>query len=317
LTLIEPKGGELTAGRIFDVLKRVRAENVWLANFSSTNTKEAYKRSVASFIATMSIEEPEELYAATQAHVIAWRSAMEQAGLSQASIANRLSALSSLFKHLTDRQLAVQNPVSGVRRPKTGNGGLGGGKTPALTAKQVRDMLDAPDVSKLQGLRDRALLHIFFYVGTRCSEPTNLKVKDFRFDQEYRILDLTIKGNKRNTVAINPVCAQAISEYLEASGHGDQPDDFLFQPVQNGKPGQPLSRMQIYRLFDKYAGKAGLPTGVYPHVGRATMITHAYANKVAGEDIQRTVGHASITTTEGYNQTAVKHRESASLKMGF
>ena len=317
LDLIEPKNDQLTTGRIFDMLTEIRAENVWLANFSSDNTRDAYKRAVGSFIATIGLETPDELYSVSQAHVIAWRSSMEKAGLSQASIANRLSALSSLFRHLTDNQLATQNPVSGVKRPKTGNGGIGGGKTPSLSAQQVRDMLDAPDVSKLQGLRDRALLHVFFYVGTRCSEPTKLKVKDFRFDQEFRILELTVKGNKKNTVAINPVCAQAISEYLDAAGHGDQPDSFLFQPVQNGRADKPISRTQVYRLFEKYAVLAGLPAGVYPHVSRATMITHAYANKVAGEDIQRTVGHASITTTEGYNQTAVKHRESASLKMGY
>lgn len=60
-----------------------------------------------------------------------------------------------------------------------------------------------------------------------------------------------------------------------------------------------------------------LPAGVYPHVASATMITEAYEAGVQGEDIQRTVGHASITTTEGYNHTAKKHRQSASLIMGY
>lgn len=299
------------------MLNNIRAENVWLANFSSLNTREAYKRSVASFIATIGINDPDELYSVSQAHVIAWRSAMEEAGLSQASIANRLSALSSLFRHLTDQQLAVQNPVSGVKRPKTGNAGIGAGKSPALSRKQVRAMLDAPDSKTLQGLRDRALLHVYFYTGARCSEPGRLKVKDMRFDREYTVLDLTIKGNKRNTIAIHPECVLAIREYLEVAEHAENPDALLFQPVKNGKPGQPLTRVQFYRLFDKYARLAGLPVGVYPHVARATMITEAYEAGVQGEAIQRTVGHASITTTEGYNHTAKKHRESASLKMGY
>ncbi len=317
MTLIEPKHGELATGRVFDVLKNIRAENVWLANFASQNTRQAYKRAVASFIATIGIETPDELYGISQAHVIEWRSAMERSGLSQASIANRLSALSSLFKHLTDNQLAVQNPVTAVKRPKTGNAGIGAGKSPSLTRKQVRAMLDVPNTKTLQGLRDRALLHIYFYTGARCSEPGRLKIKHVRFDRDYTVLDFTIKGNKHNTVAIHPECAKAIREYLEVAGHGDNPESFLFQPVKNGKPAQSITRIQFYRLFDKYARAAGLPEGVYPHVARATMITEAYIAGVQGEAIQKTVGHASITTTEGYNHTVTKHRESASLKMGY
>jgi site-specific recombinase XerD len=190
---------------------------------------------------------------------------MEKAELSQASIANRLSALSSLFKHLTDAGLVSQSPVSGVKHPKTGNAGVGAGKSPALTRKQVQSMLNVPDTKTLQGLRDRALLHIYFYTGARCSEPDRLKVKDMRFDREYTVLDLTIKGNKRNTIAIHPECVMAIREYLEVAKHSENPETFLFKPVKNGKAGQALTRIQFYRLFDKYARLAGLPAGVYPH----------------------------------------------------
>ena len=321
LSLIEPKSGDLVTGRIFELLQDVRAENLWLANFASENTREAYKRAVASFIATIGIEDADELYSVTQAHVIAWRTAMEQAGLSQASIANRLSALSSLYRHLTDQRLALQNPVSGVKRPKTGNAGIGAGKSPALTRKQVRALFEAvheaPRTPDLQKFRDSALLHIYFYTGARCSEPGRLKIKDFRFDREYSVLDFTIKGGKRNTVAIHPECAETVRSYLNASDHGIDPETWLFQPIKNGKVGASLTRNQFYHLFDKYARLAGLPEGVYPHVARATMITEAYEAGATGEAIQRTVGHSSITTTEGYNHTAKKHRESASLKMGY
>ncbi len=315
--LIEGKKGNLANHDAFDVLANIRSENVWLANFSSQNTRDAYQRSVASFIATIGINSPDELYQVKQAHVLAWRAALEKADLSQATIANRLSALSSLYKHLTDEQLTPNNPVAGVRRPKTGNAGIGAGKSPTLSKRQVRLMLDAPDVNTIQGLRDRALLHIYFYVGARCSEPANLKVKDFGYDAEFPILNLTIKGNKTNTVAINLECAKAIREYLDQSGHGIDANAYIFQPVKNGKTGTPISRVQFYKLFDRYARKAGINASAYPHMARATMITAAFEVGCSGEAIQRTVGHASITTTEGYNHTATKHRESASLKVGY
>jgi integrase/recombinase XerD len=315
--LIAFKKGDLESHVAFDVLANVRSENVWLANFSSQNTRDAYQRSVASFIATIGINSPDELYEVKQAHVLAWRASMEKSDLSQATIANRLSALSSLYKHLTDEQLTPSNPAAGVRRPKTGNAGIGAGKSPTLSKRQVRLMLDTPDTNTIQGLRDRALLHIYFYVGARCSEPANLKVKDFGYDAEFPILNLTIKGNKTNSVAINLECAKAIREYLDLSGHSVDANAYIFQPVKNGKPDTPLSRVQFYRLFDRYARKAGIEIRAYPHMARATMITAAFEVGCSGEAIQRTVGHASITTTEGYNHTATKHRESASLKVGY
>lgn len=315
--LIELSQDELTTGRVFDLLQTVRAENKWLANYSSANTRDAYKRAVGSFIATLDVRSPEELYRADQAHVIAWRTSMEQAGLSQATIANRLSALSSLYRVLTDERLALSNPVTGVRRPKTGNGGIGSGKSPTLTKQQVRAMLDAPDQKTAKGLRDRALLHVYFYTGARCSEPGKLRVKDLSFDREYTTLAFTIKGGKTNTIAIHPECHRALVEHLERAGIQAQPEAYMFTAMYNGKPGAHLSRKQCWTLFDHYARKAGLPEGVFPHVARSTFITQAFESGVAGEAIQRTVGHSSITTTEGYNHTAVKHRDSASLKMGF
>ena len=84
--------------------------------------------------------------------------------------------------------------------------------------------------------------------------------------------------------------------------------------MYNGRPGQPISRVRCYSLFQKYAKLPGLPEIPYPHVARATMITHAYEAGLQGEDIQRTVGHASITMTEGYSHTAKQHRKSRKLR---
>ena len=315
--LIEVTAGELDTNPAFASLSDVRAESVWLANFSSLNTRAAYQRAVGSFIATVGIATPDDLYSVKQAHVLAWRASMEDAGLSQASIASRLAALSSLYRHLTDLQLTPSNPVAGVRRPKTGNAGTGAGKSPTLSKRQVRAMLDAPDTKALQGLRDRALLHVYFYAGARCTEPTLLKVRDFTYDNEFPILKFTIKGNKANTVAINLECAAAIRAYLDQAPHSRDPEAYLFQAHKRGKPGQPLDRSTVFYHFRRYAAKAGIGVAVFPHMARATMITAAYEAGATGEAIQRTVGHSSITTTEGYNHTAKKHRDSASLKLGY
>jgi len=307
----------LELARAYDMLTEVSEPSLWLANYAQ-NTQRTYGQAVAQFISAMGIQSYEELYGITQAHVIAWRDQLKAQGLSNTSVTARLSALSSLFKHLADKQLCKSNPVSGVRYPHKGHNGLGSGKTPTLTSRQVRAMLEAPDPGSLQGLRDRAILHVFFYTGGRCSEPGALKVRDFRMDREYWVLDMTIKGQKTNTVAIHTECQIAIHRYLQASGHGQELSAPLFLAVKKGKNfGQALSSRQFFRLFMKYARIAGLPQQVSPHSARATFITEAYEAGIAGEDIQRTVGHSSITTTEGYNHTVQRHRKSASFGVNY
>ena len=71
--------------------------------------------------------------------------------LDRATVAAKLSALSSLYKALADERLCAINPVSAVKRPKTGNGGLGSGKTPGLDRTNVCAMLDAPNTDTLLG----------------------------------------------------------------------------------------------------------------------------------------------------------------------
>ena len=307
----------------------VPEEAVWLANFPSPRTRMTYKNAVAEFINVHDLTTAEELYAVTPAHVVAWRDALTKQGASPRTIANRLSALSSLFKHLCDRQLAKDNPVAAIKRPKVASHHV---ETAALSRAQVRTLLDAPlaaletlgprvnrDQARLQALRDRALMAVFFYTGCRVSEPAQLRVRDFHQDQGYMVLDFTVKGGKRNRVAIHPECQAALTDYLAEAGHGDERDAYLFQSVKSGRAvaGKPLLRQTIDAVFRKHAKAAGLPAGITPHSARATFITEALSHDHAAEAVQRTVGHASITTTLAYDKRDNHPRKSASFAVRY
>ena len=90
-----------------------------------------------------------------RSHVIDWRKDMEKRKLSPASIRHKLSALSSLFDYLCERNAVLGNPIDGVKRPMA-NGNEG--STPALGDRQARKLLDAPPVDTIKGIRDRAIL---------------------------------------------------------------------------------------------------------------------------------------------------------------
>jgi site-specific recombinase XerD len=152
--LIVPDARGLTRAQ-FDRLAELPPEEEWLANIGTNTTRRAYKADVAEFIRFTGLAGYGELRAITRAHVITWRKDMERRELEASTQRRKLSALSSLFDYLCERNAVAGNPVDGVERPKA-NGNEG--NTPALGAQQARRLLDAPSANTLKGVRDRAIL---------------------------------------------------------------------------------------------------------------------------------------------------------------
>ena len=99
-------------------LTELPEEAVWLANFVSPRTQRTYQAAVQGFIAFHGLRSSDELRTIGQSHLIAWREYLIQSGASPRTVRNRLAAVSSLFRHLCERQVAARNPVTGVQRPR-------------------------------------------------------------------------------------------------------------------------------------------------------------------------------------------------------
>lgn len=289
-------------------------EAVWLANFVSSQTRRTYQAAIRSFIAFHGFQNWEQLRAVNQSRLIAWREHLMQSGASPRTVQNRLAAVSSLFRHLCDRQASVRNPAIGVKRPRVGTHRV---EAMALSPEQVRRLLQAPSPDTLQGLRDRAMLHVLFYTGCRISEVTTLHIKDFFEDAGYWVLDFTLKGGRRNRVAIHPELQLALRAYLAQSGYGAERESPLFRATRQRECYSPLTTRQISKRFHYYAQAAGLPPGVTPHSARATFITEALDRKCPIEAVQAGVGHRHIATTQMYDKRKLHYRESASFVIQY
>ena len=295
-------------------LAQVPAESVWLANFVSARTRESYRNAVREFVSFVQINSPDDLRQTTQAHIIAWRDRLIAGGASPRTVRSRLSAISSLFKHLCEQGTATRNPTLGVRRPHVDSHQV---QSQVLTPGQVRAMLDAPDTSTLKGKRDAAIMHILFYCGCRISEVCSLKVKDFHEDAGYWVLDFTVKGGKQNRIAIHQECQLTIQRYLDAAGHSQDKTAPLIRGVIKDHHDKGIKRRRVDCIFHKYAKLTNLPKGVTPHSARATFITQAMTAGCPIEAVQRSVGHARINTTQMYDKRSVNHRESASFAVRY
>ena len=99
-------------------IEEISEEIIWLENFTSKATKKTYKATVKKFCSMFEIKNVDQLRSVTSMHIIKFRDEMKAAGEKNASINNRMSGLSSLFKHLIERQIIKSNPVYGVKAMK-------------------------------------------------------------------------------------------------------------------------------------------------------------------------------------------------------
>src|SRR5579863_3015978 len=223
----------------FGQLADVPPELEWLANITNLKTRRAYKIDVSEFSAFTGLREPAQLRTITRAHVIAWRKSLEARHLTPASIRRKLSALSSLYDYLCERNAVLGNPVDGVKRPAA-NGNEG--STPALGDAQARRLLEAPPPDTLKGVRDRAILATLLYHGIRREELCLLRLRDMQSRQGVMHLRIKGKRDKVRYVPIHALVQRLIEEYLEIGKHGGGIDfDLegpLFRPVANNRTGK-------------------------------------------------------------------------------
>lgn len=305
----------------FQGLADVPPEVEWFANLDNPNTRRAYQRDVRDFQTFLGIQAPHEFRLVTRAHIIRWRDALKERGLSPATRRRKLAAVSSLFNYLCDQNAIPMNPVSGVKRP---NEGAQEGKTPAMSEEQAGRLLAAPSATSLKGKRDRAILATLLYHGIRREELVTLKVKDLHQREGVPTFRIYGKGAKVRYLPVAPLALRLIDAYLIDAGHRADLEGPLFRPVRNNTTGtlnKPLHPDSVYHdVVRYYARKIGLDAemvGFCVHACRATAITNALSHGSEMAEVQEWAGHSQITTTRRYDRRHLKPENSPSYKVAY
>jgi site-specific recombinase XerD len=309
-------GGMLGEAR-FHQLAAVPAELEWFANLDNPQTRRAYRGDISEFMAFIGMTMPEQFRGITRAHVLAWRQSLEQRGLNGASIRRKLSALSSLYEYLCDRQAVIHNPVRGVKRPAVDTYE---GKTPALADDQARQLLDAPDSTTGKGKRDRAILAVLLYHGLRRAEVCLLDVGDLQERRGVKHLRVQGKGGKLRYVPLHPAAAARIEDYLVHAGHAGEKTSALFRALHNPGAGGRLSDKGVYSNVVVHYGRPLKLTDLPlfgPHVMRATAVTNALEHGADIAKVQEWLGHANIQTTRVYDRRQTRAEDSPTFKVAY
>jgi integrase/recombinase XerD len=260
----------------------------------SANTVEAYMHDVQKLYQFfLSRSEEKELSTITSNDLKDFLIWVNELGMLPPTQARVLSGLKAFFKYLVLENLILIDPSALLESPKTSR------KLPdTLNILEINSMIDAIDLSRPEGMRNKAMLEILYGCGLRVSELTGLKISNLYLDIDF--IKILGKGNKERLVPIGSDAIKFLSLFInEIRIHiAVKPgkEDFVFL----NKRGNPISRVMVFLIIKDLAEKAGIKKNISPHTFRHSFATHLIEGGADLRAVQEMLGHESITTTEIY-----------------
>ena len=209
------------------------------------------------------------------------------------SRARLISTLKGFFNYLVLEDILVTSPMELIELPKIGR------KLPdTLSTKEIDRLIDAIDLHKEGGERNRAMLEMLYSCGLRVSELVGLQLSDLFFDEGF--IRVTGKGNKQRFVPIDKRTIGIVNLYINYV-RVHQPEVKPFQDTLFlNRRGKQLTRAMVFTVIKNLASDINLEKNISPHTFRHSFASHLLQNGADLRSIQTMLGHESITTTEIY-----------------
>ena len=172
-----------------------------------------------------------------------------------------------------------------------------------ISVDELSRLIQGPDTSTEQGLRDRALLELFFSTGLRVSELCSLN-RDLDLSRDE--FSIRGKGEKIRVVFLSDGAKEIIKKYLSARKDMDEPLFIQMSYNTSDEGSKRLTTRSVERIVKKYAIKAGISKKVTPHVLRHSFATDLLSNGADIRSVQMMLGHANIATTQIYTHITDK-----------
>lgn len=212
-----------------------------------------------------------------------------------------LSAIRSFFRYLA-REEILDNPAPrAVRTPK-----LPRNLPRPLSIRDAdRTLIHAAERDKENetdgwlAARDVALLTLLYGGGLRISEALSLKRKDAPLGDSMVIVG---KGRKERVVPVLPKVRDAIDAYIAQRPSANSADEPLFL----SRRGKPMSAREAQALMQRLRSGLGLSERATPHALRHSFASHLLDGGADLRSVQELLGHASLSTTQGYTQIETK-----------
>ena len=284
----------------------------WLAYLTverqlAAKTAEAYQRDISQFLAFFAghlnrLPDMKQLLALQARDVRAFLAARRREGVGSRSLARTLSALRMFYKFLERRGYGKNDAIRAVALPKLPHSVPKPLTAPKATALVDGADIDAGDAAEWVIARDTAVLALLYGSGLRISEALALTRREAPIKGR-DMLRVTGKGSKTRVVPVLPIVREAVERYLALCPLKQGSDEPLFVGVR----GKQLSPRIIQLRIARARIVLGLPETATPHALRHSFATHLLGAGADLRAIQELLGHASLSTTQGYTEVDRAH----------
>ena len=257
----------------------------------SPNTLDGYRRDLTA-LASWADANGHDLLRLGAEDIRAFVAAEHRRGLSPKSLQRRLSAVRSFYRWLLKNGRIAASPAAAIRAPKAPR------KLPqVLDPDEAKVLVEVPTDVPL-GLRDRALLELFYSSGLRLSELCALRWRDLDLDDG--LVTVLGKGNKQRSVPVGSHARNALTAWRADTGAGND------APVFPGRHG-PITPRAVQLRLRQLAQRQGLFKRVHPHLLRHSFASHVLESSGDLRGVQELLGHADIATTQIYTHLDYQH----------
>ncbi|GAA4469538.1 tyrosine-type recombinase/integrase [Novipirellula rosea] len=279
-------------------------DEFFFAKVRSPHTRRAYLRSINRFLGWCD-EQSLELKHVSPADVGQF---MDSLDLAVSSKKQSLAAIRHFFDGMVNRHAVILNPAASVRGERYS---VVEGKTPEITVKQARVLLQSIDATDVVGLRDKAIISILIYTAARVGAVSKLRVKNLYDSGDQYCLHFDDKGGKSREIPVRHDLQNLLFAYLQRAdlqlGHNDTRPLFTTCMRKTKElTMRPMTAGDIGRMVKRRMAACGLPRRLSPHSFRVTTITDLLEQGVPLEDVQNLAGHADPRTTRLYDRRKKK-----------
>lgn len=217
--------------------------------------------------------------------------------LSKISIARKLATVRSFYMFLSRQQLVAKNPTLAVKTPRFEK------RLPEfISIESMTELLNMPAENTFDGIRDRAIVELFYSCGIRRAELLDLEMKDLL--REQGLIRVLGKGEKERVIPVGSYASKCLDLYLPQRQIKIKPG---VEKVFVLESGEPMYAMAIYRIIGKYLQKISDIKKKSPHVLRHSFATHLMNQGADIRAVKDLLGHANLSTTQIYTHTSIDH----------
>ena len=261
---------------------------------ASSNTVFSYMRDIRQYSEWLRREEALDVLDATQLHIGAYLTYLQESGRSSATVSRSLAGLKNFYAYLISSGFINESPVSAQIHIDRGEKKL----PQILTGREVELLLAQPACVDAKGYRDKAMLELMYATGMRVSELLELNLDDINLDLgSIRCTN----GKKSRSIPVYKAALRSLTIYIRdirTTMLADPSESALFVNINGAR----MSRQGFWKILKHYQAKAHITKEITPHTLRHSFAVHLLENGADVNSVQELMGHSDISSTQRYTQ---------------